>query len=356
MRKIIAAFIFKEFMMRILLYSISLLLFFVTAVAAQNHIEKSELLFDDHPVARSYAVPSWFKRSFLNLRDDLADVRAANKLGLIVYFGQANCPYCKHLLEINWEKHRDIVAYTRKHFEVTAIDIWGALEVTLPDGSVLNEKTYADREQTNFTPSLVFYDTQGQQIFRLRGYYPPYQFRAALDYVINGYYREETFRHYLDRATAAFAYGEEDTLNHNELFMSPPYILARNKIPAQTPLVVFFEQPACHACDILHGHVLYQQNLYQNLAKMEVVQLDMWAETPVITPDGTHTTARAWADALGLFFTPSLLFFDAHGKEIFRVDSVVQEHRLDKVLKYILSKAYLQNPHFQRWYQQELGS
>ena len=35
---------------------------------------------------------------------------------------------------------------------------------------------------TNFTPSLVFYDADGNIALRLRGYYPPYQFRAALEY------------------------------------------------------------------------------------------------------------------------------------------------------------------------------
>jgi thioredoxin-related protein len=314
---------------------------------------KSVLPFNDQPVTRNFHVPSWFKKSFLNLRDDLADARAADKIGLIVYFGQANCAYCQHLLEINWAKHRDIVTYTQKYFEVTAIDIWGALDVTLPDGTVLSEKAYADREKTNFTPSLIFYDLEGAPVFRLRGYYPPYQFRAALDYVINGYYRSETFRNYLDRATAAFAYGE-DTLNNSDLFISPPYVLARDKIPAERPLAVFFEQTTCHACDILHGHVLYHQSLYQDLAKMEVVQLDMWADTPVITPAGKKTTARAWADELGLFFTPTLLFFDEQGREVFRVDSVVQEYRLGKVLKYVLVKGYLDYPHFQRWYHQEI--
>ena len=37
-------------------------------------------------------------------------------------------------------------------------------------------------------------------MFRLRGYYPPYKFRAALQYVTEGFYKEETFKEYLERA------------------------------------------------------------------------------------------------------------------------------------------------------------
>jgi len=47
--------------------------------------------------------------------------------------------------------------------------------------------------KTNFTPSLIFYDREGTPVFRLRGYYPPYKFRAALQYVTEGFYKSENF-------------------------------------------------------------------------------------------------------------------------------------------------------------------
>jgi thioredoxin-related protein len=60
-------------------------------------------------------------------------------------------------------------------------------------------------------------------------------------------------------------------------------------------------------------------------------------------------TARQWAEQLGIFYTPTLIFFDDHGHEIMRVDSVVQFYRLRNVLNYILSGAYREYPNFQRW-------
>ena len=61
--------------------------------------------------------------------------------------------------------------------------------------------------------------------------------------------------------------------------------------------------------------------------------------------------ARKWAEQLGLFYTPTLIFFDQDGREIIRVDSVVQFYRLRNVLDYILSGGYREYATFQRWRQ-----
>ena len=76
----------------------------------------------------------------------------------------------------------------------------------------------------------------------------------------------------------------------------------------------------------------------------------------MITPAGERTTAKRWAHALGLFYSPTLLLFDEAGQEIIRLDSVVRFHRLDGVLQYVLSKGYLDQPYFQRWREDRLDA
>ena len=49
-----------------------------------------------------------------------------------------------------------------------------------------------------------------------------------------------------------------------------------------------------------------------------------------------------------------MLFFDEHGKEILRVDSVVRLFRINKVLEYIISKDYKKTPIYQRWVSKQL--
>ncbi len=302
---------------------------------------------DDVPARRGVEHPPWFKSSFLDLREDLREAVAHGKQGLIVYFGQPDCAYCQALLEVNWGRERDIVAYTRRHFDVVAIDIWGSREVIDMEGRVLAEREFAVREGTHFTPSLIFYDADGREALRLRGYYPPYKFRAALEYVVDGFYRQESLRDYLARADPPPKF-EVGGLNEQAFFDPPPHALCRSRIPAARPLVVFFEQRECHACDILHSDPLQDGETRALLQRFQVVQLDMWAQTPVITPSGERTTARRWAEDLQLFYAPTLVFFDEGGQEVFRLDSVARLYRLRNTLRYVLAKGYREAP-LQRW-------
>lgn len=303
--------------------------------------------FSDRPLREPLVYPSWFKLSFLNLPDDLRDTVDAGKDGLIVYFGQRFCPYCKALLEKDLGRD-DIVRYTRKHFEIVALDVHGDRVVTDMSGAETTEKQLAQRERTNFTPSLIFYDRDGREALRLRGYYPPYKFRAALEYVADGYYRGESFRHYLARAGVLSSAGG-NILNRETFFASPPYVLDRTHRTAERPLAVFFEQGDCHACDILHAGPLSNAVIRGQLQNVDAVQLNMWADTPLVTPGGRRTTARDWAKDLGLFYAPTIIFFDERGEEILRVDSVVHFYRLRGVLDYILGGAYKRGLTFQQW-------
>ncbi len=318
-----------------------------SAAATKDDDDDFEFAFDDGPRLRDLEYPDWFTLSFLNLPDDLRTAQAEGKRGRMVYFGQAHCAYCEALLEVNFQDP-DIVAYTREHFDVVALDIWGNREVVTMTGDVATEKTFALQEKTNFTPSVIFYTGDGEEVFRLRGYYPPYKFRAALEYVADRHYRREQFREYLARADPPMVF-EEGGLIEEDFFSPPPHVLDRSRVPAQTALVVFFEQGNCHACDVLHTVPLSEPEIQRMLGQAQVVQLDMWSDTPVLTPNGQRLTAKQWAARLGIFYAPSLVFFDENGREIIRVDSVVRFFRLARVLRYVLTRAYRDHPNFQRW-------
>ena len=143
---------------------------------------------------------------------------------------------------------------------------------------------------------------------------------------------------------------EEASLTGDELFSAPPYQLDRSRFPADRPLLVIFEQGKCHACDVLHTEPLANGTVRKWLSRYEVVQLDMWDDrTPVVTPEGVRLTPREWATRLQLFYAPTLVFFDERGREIVRIDAVVQFFRLSGVLQYVYEKGYLEEPVFQRW-------
>ncbi|WP_455203758.1 thioredoxin family protein [Kaarinaea lacus] len=330
----------------------SLILFAANPLSATLAEDSASMFieFDDNPLDQDIVLPDWFKLSFLELNSDIEDVNQNGKRGLIVYFGQKDCPYCKTHLEKNWHD-RGIVTYTRKYFDVVAIDVRGDRPVADTKGKIYKkEKEFSVALNTDFTPTLIFYNLRGEEVLRLSGYHPPYQFRAALEYVADAHYKKENLRSYLARAETLTGF-EERELNSHEVFSPPPYAFDRRHFQATMPLVVFFEQATCHACDVLHAGPMQDNDIVPLLSKMEVAQLDMQSETPVLTPDGRRSTAKQWAERLGLYYAPTIIFFDEAGEEIIRIDSVIRFYRLKNVLDYVLTKGYQEFPNFQQWRQ-----
>ena len=82
---------------------------------------------------------------------------------------------------------------------------------------------------------------------------------------------------------------------------------------------------------------------------MRSVQIDMWSKEPITTPGGRQTTARAFARDLNIQFAPTVVFFDASGKEVMRLDGVFRTFHTQGIMRYVNDKAYLEQPSFQRY-------
>jgi len=253
---------------------------FTLAAIASQSFEQAELTdFNDAMLDEELVHPDWFSISSGSLNDDLEESLAEGKIGLIVYFGQKRCAYCEQFLETNLGID-EIQKYLRANYNIIPIDIWGIDEVKDTDGKSYSERELSIHYKTNFTPSLVFYDREGKPVFRLRGYYRPYRFRAALTYVVEGFYKKESFRDYLARAESGLFF-MSGGLNEREFFIKPPYNLKRAIKKPGNPLAVFFEQGNCHACDLLHSDPLNNNQTLSEIKKMKAIQLDMWANTPL---------------------------------------------------------------------------
>ena len=287
--------------------------------------------------------PAWFKESFLDLEEDVQEAASRNKR-VMLYFHQDGCPYCSKLVKDNFSQ-ADIVETMQASLESIAINMWGDREVVTIEGKPYTEKNLAAALKVHYTPTLVFLDEQGKVALRLNGYYPPDEFRLALEYVAG--HREKTisFHDYM----AAHQAGATGKLNPEPFFLPPPYALARNVIPADRPLAVFFEQAPCANCDILHEKILVEPLTRELVEQFESVQLDMRSDTPVLTPGGTRTTAREWARKLGLGYAPSIVFFDRQGREVMRIDAFLKTFHVQSVFDYVLQEAYLEEPSFQRF-------
>lgn len=287
-----------------------------------------------------YTIPDWFKNSFLDLREDAAGAGAAGKR-LMVLFSQEGCPYCAALVNDNFSQKR-IAEYTREHFDSIDINLWGDREVTDFGGRTLTEKQFGEKLKVWFTPTVLFFNERGEQVLRLNGYYPPHQFLAALEYVALKKEKEMTFSQYLAASTPAPASG---SLHDEPFFERPPYNLQAQR---DKPVAVFFEQKNCPDCDALHRGVFREAATLEQLRHYHVIRLDRWSSEPVVTPQGERTTARQWADRLGIAYLPSAVLFDG-GKEVIRIEALLKAFHIQSVLDYAASGAYRDQPNLQRF-------
>lgn len=322
--------------MRILLAS--LLIALTGAVGAQS--------LDEGVNPGYHPPPEWFKSSFLDLPEDVAEAAGEGKR-VLLYFYQDGCPYCAKLLEDNFGQSV-IAARTREHFDVIAINMWGDREVTALDGSAMTEKEFSSAVKVMFTPTLLFLDERGATALRLNGYYPPDKFLAALDYGAGKAPEGQSFADYLAQRDGA---GGTGSLGDQPFFAKPPYALARNRRPADRPLAVLFERKQCPECEQFHADVLSREETRAAFEPFEVVRLDAGADTPVLTPDGRRSTARQWAGELGVQYVPGIVFFDEKGQEVFRTEAYLKAFHTRAALRYVSTGAYRKQPSFQRFVQ-----
>ena len=298
------------------------------------------------PSPHAIDIPRWFKETFLDIREDLREAAAEGKR-LMVYFGQDGCPYCRELMRVNFSQ-KDIVDKTRRHFNAVAVNIWGDREVTWTDGKTRNEKAFAAFLKVQFTPTLLFFDEKGNVALRVNGYYPPHKFHAALDYVAGKQEGKTSFADYLERNAREPASG---VLHDEPFFLKPPFNLDRSRKPAANTLAVLFEQKHCAACDEIHARGFKDKATLALVDRFDVVRLELFGTTPLVTPQGRSATAEQWARQLKIAYTPTIVFFDTGGKEVFRIEAYLKPFHLASSFDYVASGAYRKQSNFQRFIQ-----
>ena len=288
--------------------------------------------------------PAWFKESFLDIREEIAEATKSGRR-LMLYFYQDGCPYCTKLLNENFGQ-KAISEKTRKHFDVIAINIWGDREVKDLNGQTVPEKAFVKSLGVQFTPSLLMLDEKGNTALRLNGYTPPHQFTVALDFVSKRLEKKQKYIDYLQANASEPATGQ---LHPEPWLMTSPLNLTTKAAGDKKPLLVLFEQKVCAACDEMHRDAFPRPEVADLLKKFQVARVDIASNETLKTPTGSTQTMRDWTRKLNIIYTPSLLYFDANGKEVFRVEGYLRPFHLSSSLDYIASGEYLKQPEFQRY-------
>jgi thioredoxin-related protein len=292
--------------------------------------------------------PDWFKPSFLDIREDVAEAAESGKR-VALYFYQDGCPYCAKLLREGFGD-RETARLAREGFDVVAINLWGDREVTGFLGEPTTEKEFAAGLKVQFTPTLLLLDEEGRVVLRINGYFPPHKLRTAFEYVAGRHERQgESFQDFYLAQNPKAAGGK---LHAEGGFLTAPLRLADRLAQAQRPLVVMFEQATCRDCDELHQDVLRREPVAYALSNLDGAVVDMWSDAIVQTPDGRELPARQWAREIGIEYTPSLVFFDPAGHEVFRTEGYLRGFHIHGALDYVSAGAYRRQPSFQRFLQE----
>lgn len=296
------------------------------------------------PSPHAIDIPRWFTETFLDFKEDVAEAARDNKR-VLVYFGQDGCPYCKALMKANFGPG-PIADKTQRHFVAIALNIWGDREVTWFDGRRTTEKALARTLGVQFTPTLLFLDTDGSVALRLNGYQAPERFARILDFVVERRDRSQSLAEYM----AAFEVAADTPAPAAQPYlMRQPTQLARKG--GGKPLAVLFEAPGCKACAEMHGEAFTRAGMRALLSRFDVARLLPGAPQPLVTPDGRKTDTRSWARDLRIGLYPTVVFFDERGQEAFRFDGYMRPFHIESAFDYVASGAWRSEPQFQRFTQ-----
>ncbi|MCK5896884.1 MAG: thioredoxin fold domain-containing protein [Cocleimonas sp.] len=300
--------------------------------------------------AKTATHPIWFKDSFLDLEDDISDATEQSKR-LVLYFWQPGCPYCAQLWDDNFAQKESVDTF-RKNFEIIAINMWGNREVINVGGKNYTEKSFAEALPVAYTPTLLFFNEKKKVVLKLEGYIPSENFHLAMRYVSEHREKEGSYARFVVAEKEKKYKKKEGTLHNEPFFSKPIYDLAvkqPNEKDKGKYQAVFFEEPHCKPCDLLHQKTLHDKETLKLIKQFKATQLNRYAKTAVITPSGKVTTAKKWATQLNISYLPAIVFFDPKGKEVMRIDAQMRSFHIQSVFDYVLSKAYKTELSFQRY-------
>ncbi|MCW8825417.1 MAG: thioredoxin fold domain-containing protein, partial [Gammaproteobacteria bacterium] len=145
-------------------------------------------------------------------------------------------------------------------------------------------------------------------------------------------YQRSTLAQYIERQKPAKRYQLRE---HPQL-----KAITNLKSVADKPLALLFEDQWCaDACNALHDGNLSQPETAKVLENFTFVRLDAGSDTPIVDVEGNKTTARAYAEKLGISYRPGIVMFD-RGKEIRRIDGMLYSYHFQENMRYVGERGY----------------
>ncbi|MCK4710013.1 MAG: thioredoxin fold domain-containing protein [Gammaproteobacteria bacterium] len=281
-----------------------------------------------------FDTPSWFKDSFLEIAEDVAEASESGK-HVLMFFHLNGCPYCNRMINQNFQQE-PLKSQIQANFDSIEINIKGDREIAMTEDMTTTESVLANYLKVQYTPTILFLDGNNKTVLRLNGYRSPEALKMALDFVQQKAYEKSSFSEFKRNN---MKYGQYQLID-NSLFVK-----TTNFSTLKKPVAILFEDNDCNECEHFHNKMLSREEIRQQLKNYHVVRLDAKSTQPITDFDGHKTTARDWADTLKINYRPGLVIFD-EGKEIVRTESMLYPFHFEHVLRLGLNKNYLTYPDY----------
>jgi len=129
---------------------------------------------------------------------NLTRLKQKNAKPMLVLFEQKQCPACDEMHDDVFDRV-ETLAYLEK-FDVVQLDMWSKkTSVTTPQGKKTTAYKWADELDIKYAPTMVFFDTKGEEVFRVEAYFKSFHLQSILDYVSSeGYIKQPNFQRWIE--------------------------------------------------------------------------------------------------------------------------------------------------------------
>lgn len=131
-----------------------------------------------------------------DLKAELVDAKNAGKKAMFVMFEQDGCPGCLYMKK-NVLNRVDVQKFYRERFVNFTINIFGAVPIKDLAGRDFTEKSYSQSLGIKGTPTLAFYDLEGNEVLRIvEPVKDVAEFLLLGEFVASGAYKTRRFAEY----------------------------------------------------------------------------------------------------------------------------------------------------------------
>ena len=137
-----------------------------------------------------------FSQNFGDLQEEAAAAKEEKKIGVMIMFEQADCPWCDKMMNTVLNQ-APVIDYYTKNFRSLQVDIKGDNPLTDFQGNSSTEKDFAFKHRVRATPVFAFFDPQGKFLTKYTGATrTPEEFILLGEFVASGKYRNSNFTAY----------------------------------------------------------------------------------------------------------------------------------------------------------------